>query len=185
MVKLLLSVFLYGGVSKANNAAIDTSLESIRLMNNDIFPENPMINVDKFRQFIAAIRFHNLSFNLASSSNPNDDDNEFNWVSDIAIVCDRSTVPVTLALIQYAGQEREMTGDRNGMEPIFLYLIDITSGWMPVFFTRQPTHQPLFIDNERQIAASRNTLGNSPERNTFKKLVSIVMNVLLPRIEEN
>ncbi|CAF1332343.1 unnamed protein product [Adineta ricciae] len=107
------SVFLYGGVSNSDNNAIDTSLMAIRLMNNDIFPEDPMVNVDKFRKFIATSRFHNVSFNLASSFNPNDDDNELNWVSDITIVCDRSTVPITLALIQYAGQEREITGDRS------------------------------------------------------------------------
>jgi hypothetical protein len=135
------SVFLYGGLSNVVYHAIDTSIMAIRLMNNDTFPEDPMVNVDKFRQFIAATRFHDVSFNLTGSSDANGNDDESNWISDITIVCDRNTVPITLALHQYARQEMEMTGDRSGIEPIVYYLIDILTGRIHVFFSRQPTRQ--------------------------------------------
>ena len=118
-------VFIIGGIKDENYQKLNDSLSILRTDHSAILPILKDVSLEQFTIFVKKIKYHNLCVNMIEGSTTIDDITRSTWISDVSIVCDRSSNPPILAICRYIGREEEMNGDDRPFDPIILHMFDL------------------------------------------------------------
>ncbi|CAF4106249.1 unnamed protein product [Rotaria magnacalcarata] len=110
---MIQNIFIVGGWNNNNYITLKSKINIICDQCNTRIKENSSLPSDEFNLFL--------------NNEDDDDDNPNNYIVDSTLVYDRSSIPHTFIIWQYAGQEKYMNDPRSNSVIQAIYEFDPTS----------------------------------------------------------
>ncbi|CAF1080251.1 unnamed protein product [Rotaria sordida] len=130
---MIQNIFIVGGWNNNNYITLKSKINIICDQCNKRMKENSSLPSDEFDLFLSKIKLNLIGFNLpekkpdGKDKEDDDDDNPNNYIVDSTLVYDRSSIPHTFIIWQYAGQEKDLYNSRSDSFIHAIYGFDPTS----------------------------------------------------------
>jgi hypothetical protein len=130
---IIQNIFIVGGWNNNNYITLKSKINIICDQCNTRMKENSSLTPDEFDLFLSKITLNLIGFNLSEKKpdgkdkEEDDDDDPYNYIVDLTLVYDRSSINHTFIIWQYAGQEKDMNNTRSDPLIQAIYEFDLTS----------------------------------------------------------